>query len=280
MCPVVECDGSRVVAIGVSEMFGSGHLDEGFPVERQSVARAVEIRRQEFLDVRGCAREALARLGYPPVPVVPGPGGHPGRGRQHDALRGVLGRGRRAVGRHAAVGIDAEPAAPLPDVVLGLVTSEEERGHLLELSASDSSFPWDRLLFSAKESVYKVWLPLMGTWLGFEDVTVRLDADGGTLAARFLGQGLTVDGARLTQLSGPVGGRRRACRDHGHGSAAQDTVSATVCGRYSEQPPARGRRRYAPVQSRPVGAPAQRAAGTRGAHAIGPVGPDADTVDR
>jgi len=25
---------------------------------------------------------------------------------------------------------------------------------------------WDRLLFSAKESVYKAWFPLTGRWLG------------------------------------------------------------------------------------------------------------------
>ncbi len=31
---------------------------------------------------------------------------------------------------------------------------------------------WDRLLFSAKESVYKAWFPLARRWLGFEDAAL------------------------------------------------------------------------------------------------------------
>ena len=45
---------------------------------------------------------------------------------------------------------------------------------------------WDRLLFSAKESVYKAWFPLAARWLGFEDVSVEIDARAGAFAARIL----------------------------------------------------------------------------------------------
>jgi 4'-phosphopantetheinyl transferase EntD len=37
------------------------------------------------------------------------------------------------------------------------------------------------MLFSAKESVYKAWFPLIGTWLGFEDAVATFDWDNGTL---------------------------------------------------------------------------------------------------
>ena len=42
---------------------------------------------------------------------------------------------------------------------------------------------WDRLLFSAKESVYKAWFPLARCWLGFEDVTVHVDIATGEFRA-------------------------------------------------------------------------------------------------
>ena len=44
---------------------------------------------------------------------------------------------------------------------------------------------WDRLLFSAKESVYKTWFPLTGRWLGFEHADVTITPDG-TFTARLL----------------------------------------------------------------------------------------------
>lgn len=43
-----------------------------FPEEQAIIVNAVEARRREFGTVRRCAREALAGLGYPPVPLLPG----------------------------------------------------------------------------------------------------------------------------------------------------------------------------------------------------------------
>lgn len=82
----------------------------------------------------------------------------------------------------AAVGIDAEPAGPLPRGVLALITSEAERTHLAHLASADPSTPWDRLLFSAKEAAYKAWYPATGIWLGFRDATLTLFPDGGFAA--------------------------------------------------------------------------------------------------
>lgn len=46
------------------------------------------------------------------------------------------------------------------------------------LAAQDAVTPWERLLFSAKETVYKAWYPLRHEWLGFEDVAIELSTDG------------------------------------------------------------------------------------------------------
>jgi 4'-phosphopantetheinyl transferase EntD len=58
-------------------------------------------------------------------------------------------------------------------------------------------------LFSAKETVYKVWYPLTKRWLGFEEARVTLHPEDGTFSARILADGSTVDGGPpLTSLSG------------------------------------------------------------------------------
>lgn len=106
--------------------------------------------------------------------------------------------------RVAAVGIDAEPDAPLPDGVLEAVAAPAERAALRRLPAGPS---WDRLLFSAKETVYKAWFPATGRFLEFEEATVDIDPDGG-FAARILVGGGTLAGRPLTGFRG-----RWAARD-------------------------------------------------------------------
>ncbi|MEV8019774.1 4'-phosphopantetheinyl transferase superfamily protein [Streptomyces sp. NPDC086554] len=177
-----------------------------FPEEADAVAKAVEKRRREFATVRQCARAALAELGVPPVPILPGPKGAPGW------PDGIVGSMTHCAGYRAAVvaraaqvtsvGIDAEPAAPLADPdVLRLVTDETERAALAGLGVRHPDVPWDRLVFSAKESVYKTWFPLTGRWLGFEDARVELAPDG-TFTAALLVPGPTVAGAEITGFSG------------------------------------------------------------------------------
>jgi 4'-phosphopantetheinyl transferase EntD len=61
---------------------------------------------------------------------------------------------------------------------------------------------WDRLLFSAKESVYKTWFPLARCWLGFESADVVIDPGAGTFTARLLVPGPPVNGSPLTVLNG------------------------------------------------------------------------------
>ncbi|GAA1927492.1 4'-phosphopantetheinyl transferase superfamily protein [Streptomyces durmitorensis] len=177
-----------------------------FPEEANVVARAVDKRRREFATVRQCARSALSELGIPPVPILPGPKGAP---RWPDGIVGSMTHcaGYRAavVARSSAVrsiGIDAEPAAPLADAdVLKLVSDETERAALAGLGIRHPDVPWDRLLFSAKESVYKTWFPLTGRWLGFEDARLDLDPDG-TFSAALLVPGPRVAGRELTGFRG------------------------------------------------------------------------------
>ncbi|MFJ9453980.1 4'-phosphopantetheinyl transferase [Kitasatospora sp. NPDC101447] len=175
------------------------------PEEAAAVANAVDKRRREFTTVRHCARTALARLGVPYRPLVPGLRGAPS---WPDGVIGSLTHcdGFRAAavaraGALASVGIDAEPALPLPEGVLDVVALPVEQKRLADLAATDPGTPWERLLFSAKESVYKAWFPLTGLFLEFSEAELDLSPDG-TFTARLLVPGPVVGGRRLPGFDG------------------------------------------------------------------------------
>src|SRR5262249_33186078 len=61
---------------------------------------------------------------------------------------------------------------------------------------------WDRLLFSAKESVYKAWFPLTSRWLAFEDADVTFDPVAHTFEAQLMVPGPCLHGRELIGFSG------------------------------------------------------------------------------
>jgi 4'-phosphopantetheinyl transferase EntD len=176
--------------VAVAEEFGDVPHVVLFPAEEAVIANAVDKRRREFTTARACARAALAKLGLPPVPIVPGPRGAP------QWPSGVVGSITHCAGYRASavardhevvtIGVDAEPHDKLPDGVLEVVASDGERARLAALTALRPDVCWDRLLFSAKESVYKAWFPLARRWLGFADADVTINPDNGTFEARLL----------------------------------------------------------------------------------------------
>lgn len=161
-----------------------------FAEEVRALGSAVDARRREFETGRACARRALAALGIPAVAIGSGPRGEP------LWPAGVVGSITHCTQYRAstvaragdvlAIGIDAEPHAPLPAGVLATVASDTERR---AIAAHGAGVCWDRVLFSAKESVFKAWFPLTGDALAFDDADVRIDPAGGTFTARLLGGG-------------------------------------------------------------------------------------------
>lgn len=177
-----------------------------FPEERAHVARAVDKRRREFATVRHCARRALAALGSPRVPLLPGLRGAPG---WPDGVVGSMthctGYRGAAVARGADIpsfGIDAEPHGPLPEGVLEAVARPAEQQQIAALVALDPSVHWDRLLFSAKEAVYKTWYPLTGEWLDFEEAELDLVPHTRIFRARLLKAGRDREGRTLSAFEG------------------------------------------------------------------------------
>jgi 4'-phosphopantetheinyl transferase EntD len=195
--------------VAAAETFGDVPDITLFPEEETVVARAVAKRRREFTAARACARTALGQLGLPAVPIVPGQGGAP------QWPPGIVGSITHCAGYAASavahsrdlltLGLDAEPDDALPAGVLDVIATPDERTALSRLG-SGAAAPrpphWDRLLFSAKESVYKAWFPLTQRWLGFEEAVVTLNPADGTFTARLLVTGYLPDGTPLTGFAG------------------------------------------------------------------------------
>jgi enterobactin synthetase component D / holo-[acyl-carrier protein] synthase len=188
------------------ECFGQPPDGVLFPEEQQIIAHAVETRQRDFAAVRSCARACLGRLGYPQVPILPGLGGAPTwpAGVQ-GSMTHCAGYAAAAVSHHRrilAIGIDAEPDAPLPDGVLDLIATAAEQDHLAMTQPEPDSPNFDRLLFSAKESVYKAWFPLVGEWLDHHEVEILINPHNQTFKAQLSRNGLTVGGRQIRHLHG------------------------------------------------------------------------------
>ena len=181
---------------------------ELFPEELRSMGRAVDKRRREFVTGRACARLALSRLGIAPTAIANGERGEPlwpvGVVGSITHCAGYRGCAVALAEDVRSLGIDAEVNAPLPAGVLRRVAFGRER----ELEGGHEGTCLDRLLFSAKEAVYKAWYPMMGRGLSFEDVEISFDHGATAFSARLGVPGPTIAGRSLTVLDG------RWCVEH------------------------------------------------------------------
>jgi 4'-phosphopantetheinyl transferase EntD len=186
-----------------AEAWGDDQSAPLYPEERAAIGHALESRLQEFATTRSLARQALGRFGLPPAPIPCG------SAREPLWPSGIVGSITHCTGYRAAavarstqlrtLGIDAEIDNALPpEVVESILVAEE----IAWLRNAPDRRHWDRVIFSAKESVYKAWYPLMCRWLDFSQVAVTIDAATGAFRLRPAGN-LPEDSARiLRQLSG------------------------------------------------------------------------------
>lgn len=172
--------------------------------EECALGRVADGRRREFTTARSCARRALAKLGLPPTPLLPGlhreplwPAGVVGSITHCPNYRAAAVAHRE---QFVSLGIDAELHQALPRGVLQKIALPEEQSWLRLLTGM--GICWDRFLFSAKESVFKTWFPITGRWLGFEDAVVQVDPTQGTFHARLLTTGPIANGHRLEGFDG------------------------------------------------------------------------------
>jgi 4'-phosphopantetheinyl transferase EntD len=156
------------------------------PQEAAALGRVSATRLAEFTASRTYARQALAGMGLPLMPILSGPQ------RQPLWPSGIVGSITHcadycavAVARETAfcaIGIDAEPDEPLPNEVLKYVALGPERDFVSD--PRHAAVHWDRLLFSAKESIFKAWFQATGQWLDFMHACVTIDCASRQFHAR------------------------------------------------------------------------------------------------
>ncbi|MFE9683950.1 4'-phosphopantetheinyl transferase [Streptomyces sp. NPDC006285] len=177
-----------------------------FAAERALIRDAVPERRREFATVRVCAHRAQTALGLPVRPLLSGPRGEPewpaGTVGSVTHCAGYRGVALASATRWRALGIDAEPHRPLPPGTAGAVTCAAERQHLRDLAGHHPEVHWDRLLFSAKEAVFKAWSPLTAHPLDFGDARLRFEPARRVFTAGLRIPGPRHDGRALSALTG------------------------------------------------------------------------------
>lgn len=145
-------------------------------LEAHDIRQAIPERRRAFAAGRRAARAAMAELGLPAValPVTEGrapgwPEGYCGSITHDDrACLAVVCRS----GSIRGIGIDIEPATPLPDD-LWPVVCQQEMTWLCRLPHDEAGI-MARAVFCAKESFFKAQFPLTSRWLDFDAVRVSV----------------------------------------------------------------------------------------------------------
>jgi 4'-phosphopantetheinyl transferase EntD len=172
------------------------------PEEAALLARAVPKRRQELAYGRDLARLLLRRFGIERFALLSGadreplwPAGIVGSITHTEGACAV------AVARaepYAGIGIDVEPDEPLEANLGVAILRPDERARLREGRFLDAAVA-ARLVFSAKEALYKCQFPVARRHLRFADVAITLAPDG-TFSVELCDEGIEL--ARLGAMSG------------------------------------------------------------------------------
>ena len=155
------------------------HTAEGqiSKAEREAVEGAAQTRIEQFTAGRICSHIALGRLGVASAtPILQGedrapiwPPGFVGSITHTDSWCAAAVARRRDV---RSIGIDLEPATPLKESLWRRVCTQKEREWL---GGTADAGLMGKIVFSAKEAVYKCQYPLTQQFLGFRAVEVEIE---------------------------------------------------------------------------------------------------------
>ncbi len=171
--------------IHCSAMIGSleGEL---YPEELACIRSAVARRKHEFLTGRLCGRRLLARLGYERHPLIAREDRTAGwppdviGSIAHSAAYCAVAVARKE--RISSLGLDVETPDPLPAEDWTAILAAGERDWIDGRPAPERG-GLAKLLFCAKESVFKCQFPVTRRYLDFTDVQVVLSMDTNTFTA-------------------------------------------------------------------------------------------------
>jgi 4'-phosphopantetheinyl transferase EntD len=160
--------------IGVTDPRTAGAL---WLEETAAIARAIPKRRAEFVAGRSAARMAMAELGRAPCAIPQGPDRAP---IWPAGLSGSIAHcddfciAAVAYEKHyQTLGLDIEPATPLATDLTDIICTKAERDWLANQPDPGLGA---KMIFSAKEAIYKAQYHLAGEVIGFDAVTLELAA--------------------------------------------------------------------------------------------------------
>ena len=173
--------------------------DSLFISEAKLVARAVPRRRREFATGRASARAAMKALGLPRQPIHAGPAREPilpegfvGSITHDEGLCVTVLRPRDGL---SGLGVDLTAATPLDEGLRRLICTADE-DH--EAAAARGMGPGERrkLVFSAKEALYKAIYPTVRRYVDFLEIRVEFDDEKGRWWPIYLTANLSRSGIR------------------------------------------------------------------------------------
>lgn len=179
--PVVSELLARLFAVPVEARELRSPADERalLPEEARCVERAVAKRRREFAAGRLCARSAMAAFGVSNFPLLIGDDRFPvwpteaiGSITHADDFVGAVAAARSAL---AGIGVDVERRGRLETGLWKQICTEAEI-HWLGTLPKAERMDMATVIFSAKEAFYKCQYCVSRSWLGFHDVTLKVDA--------------------------------------------------------------------------------------------------------
>lgn len=151
--------------------------------ERHGIRKAVESRRHEYATGRWLAHQALVELGVGVRSIPTGPNREPvwpatvkGSITHADGHAAVALTVDPAV---AGVGIDLEKAGRVGESLLPRIFTDRERARLDDVDPT--------LVFSAKESCFKLLFPIFREFVEFHAVEITLDAPNCSFTMSYLG---------------------------------------------------------------------------------------------
>ncbi len=161
----------------------SDYTQQLFPEEHELISTAVSKRRNEFSTGRLCARQALSQLGIKPQALLKGTKREP---LWPEGIKGSISHssecGIAVVSCDVdliSIGIDVELIEPISESVCDMICTQDEIDALG--NRSHDPIAW-KLMFSAKESIYKCLYPVVKKWIGFSDAQLQFDFSAGTFS--------------------------------------------------------------------------------------------------
>lgn len=162
--------------------------------EEALLSKAVEKRRREFRAGRHCAHTLFQQQGIHCNALLKGKQREPvwpsGWVGSISHTQGLCVAAIASDEHYLGIGLDVEAATPLSQDVLNLVCDPYEQAQICQLTqkiGNDyASASLDKLIFSAKECIHKVYFPMNYHTLGFLDAHVVLDMETQQFSATIL----------------------------------------------------------------------------------------------